>query len=176
MLLLSSRGLARLWTIRNLPCPAAGGLLPGHVVLQDPATPCRVTDITERLDWRGLRIASLCPSFVCDRTLTSHHHCTPTPPPTFEKKFFYSVPCLFEYLVTLDCVVKVQHLLKVRGSVSGFSRGVSLHVSWVGLFCPWVSMWFPDERKEVQLPPLSQDDLCFCVFSVQHSIVQSVHQ
>lgn len=176
MLLLSSRGLARLWTIRNLPCPAAGDCFQAMWFSRTPPRPAVWQ--TSRSAWIGED---------CVLQAFAHHlcviglspHTTTAPPlhhPPLKKKFFYSVPCLFEYLVTLDCVVKVQHLLKVRGSVSGFSRGVSLHVSWVGLFCPWVSMWFPDERKEVQLPPLSQDDLCFCVFSVQHSIVQSVHQ
>lgn len=156
VLLLSSRGLARLRTVRNLPSLTAGGCFQAMWFSGTPPRPAVWQ--TSRSAWIGedCILQAFARHLCVTRTLTSHHHSTPPPPPTFEKKFFYSVPCPFEYLLTLDCVVRVQHLLKVRGSVSGLSRGVSLCVSWVGLFCPRVTMWFPDERKEVQLPPLSQ--------------------
>lgn len=102
VLLLSSRGLARLRTIRNLPSLAAGGCFQAMWFSRTPPRPA-LWQISQSA-WIGedCILQAFARHLCVTRTLTSHHHSTPPPPPTFEKKFFYSVPCLFEYLLTLD--------------------------------------------------------------------------
>lgn len=164
IMILNPRGLARLWNLRLigscLPSLQGAALRPNA---QDLGTPCGVTHITEHLELartacsKPFRIFVFACHLCVTGILTSPH---------FKKN------SLGLYLACL-CIYWPQcsqsPAFTQSGSVSCFSSGVSLRIIWMDCFGG--SMWFPDERKEVQLHSLSQDDHCFCMISIQHSTV-----
>lgn len=166
IMILNPRGLARLWNLRLigscLPSSQGAALRPNA---QDLDTPCGVTHITEHLELARTACSKPCRIFVffchlcVTRILTSPH---------FKKKFSWFVPCLFVYLLTS---VQSKFSIYAKWVAAVAVSLVVCHCTLSGWTALWVSMWFPDERKEVQLHSLSQDDHCFCMISIQHSIV-----